>query len=219
VYAPQQGSTCTRLFFLLPKIFAAKFEFNIPFLPIWRHEMRTARRRQRPSSGRTRACNRSCAFLRAGSAVWPRASQRSLLPLVGGRRRCRLAGATSSLLRRAAVFLSPSLLVFHTILRLLLQGRAACANVWHRFASAASSMNGGESSFAGWPDAKWPDLGGMASSSKGFKAGGARLEATHVGEDVPTTPAQVRESGRSAKHEDEKSGVCTRCTRLLQVWR
>jgi hypothetical protein len=33
VYAPQQGSTCTRLFFLLPKIFAAKFEFNIHFLP------------------------------------------------------------------------------------------------------------------------------------------------------------------------------------------
>jgi hypothetical protein len=52
---------------------------------------------------------------------------------------------------------------------------------------ALSTGNGGESSFAGWPDAKWPIISGL-SGGVGAKTS---AEVPHIGEDIPATPAQV----------------------------
>lgn len=64
-------------------------------------------------------------------------------------------------------------------------------NVMCPFATESAATSTGESSFAGWPDARWPDLSTMMSESKDIKMGERRKDAMHVGEDVPATPAQV----------------------------
>ena len=53
--------------------------------------------------------------------------------------------------------------------------------------TAMSRTAGGQSSFSGWPDAQWPEF-----SQSTLKAAGARaplIEAVHMGEDAPATPA------------------------------